>query len=199
MRLGIFGGTFDPPHLGHRILAGEALEQLQLERVLWLLTPEPPHKLRRDFAPLAARLEMLSAAIDGYGRFELSRVDVERSGPHYALDTMRLLAEMYPYDQLVYVIGGDSLRDLPTWYKPRQLVDACHQIGVMRRPGSNIDLEVIESAIPGIHEKLQFVEAPLIEISSTQIRQRVKAGRTFKYFVPEGVYQIIAEQGLYQA
>jgi nicotinate-nucleotide adenylyltransferase len=198
MRLGIFGGTFDPPHLGHLILAGEALDQLHLDRVLWVLTPEPPHKLQRYFAPLPARLDMMVAAIDAESNFELNRVDIERPGPHYALDTMHLLAEQHPHDQMVYLIGGDSLSDLPTWHRPHEFIKTCQSIGVMRRPGFSVNLDAIEQAIPGIGAKIQFVEAPLIEISSSEIRRRVRAGRTYKYFVRARVYDLINQRRLYR-
>ena len=105
-RLGIFGGTFDPPHLGHLILAAEALDQLQLERVLWVLTPEPPHKQGQDRQSLDDRLEMLHIAISEYPEFLLSRVDIDRPSPLYAVDTVRLLAGQYPGSELIYLIGG---------------------------------------------------------------------------------------------
>ena len=118
MRIGIFGGTFDPPHLGHLILADEAHAQLELDRLLWVLTPDPPHKLHQSITPLVDRLDMLRATIAGNNAFELSMVDIERAGPHYAVDTLLILGRSYPGDALIYVMGGDSLRDLPTWYRP---------------------------------------------------------------------------------
>ncbi len=135
LRLGIFGGTFDPPHIAHLILAAEAVDQMALDKVLWVLTPFPPHKTDKEITPCAQRLELLQAAIAGDSRFELSRVEIDRQPPHFALDTVTLLHQAYPGSRLVYLMGGDSLADLPVWYKPQQFVAACDEIGVMQRPG----------------------------------------------------------------
>lgn len=116
MRLGIFGGTFDPPHIGHLILAAEALAQLELDRVLWVLTPNPPHKTRRSLTPVALRYELLRAAFEADPAFVISWVDLDRPPPHYAVDTMRLLRQDHPRDRLVYLMGSDSLDDLPLWH-----------------------------------------------------------------------------------
>lgn len=198
MRIGIFGGTFDPPHLGHLILAEEARDQLGLERLLWVLTPNPPHKRGQPVSPVSPRLELVQAAIGDNPAFELSRVDLDRPGPHYAVDTVLLLQKQFPGADLVYLIGGDSLHDLPTWHCPRELAAACAALGVMRRPGDRIDLARVEEAIPGISAKLEWIDAPLLEISSHEIRQRVAEGRPFRYYLPEKVYQLIVERGLYQ-
>ena len=107
MRLGVFGGTFDPPHIGHLILAAEALDQLQLDKVLWLLTPFPPHKISQSITPLLQRLQMLQAALVDEPRFELSRLDIDRPPLHYAVDTLALLRQNVPSAQLVYLMGED--------------------------------------------------------------------------------------------
>jgi len=196
-RLGIFGGTFDPPHLGHLILAAEALDQLKLDRVLWVLTPEPPHKQGQNRQTLEDRLEMLHIAISEFPSFQLSRVDIDRSPPHYAVDTVHLLAEQYPQSELIYLIGGDSLRDLPKWHKPLELVAACNSLGVMQRPDAHLDLARLEASLPGITRKISNIDAPLLEISSSEIRQRIAAGRPFLHYLPVGVYFLIREQRLY--
>ena len=159
-RLGIFGGTFDPPHLGHLILAAEALDQLNLDRVLWVLTPEPPHKHGQNRQSLDDRLGMLHVAISEFPSFQLSRVDIDRSPPHYAVDTVRLLAQQYPLSELIYLIGGDSLRDLPRWHKPLELVAACKSLGVMRRPEAHFDLARLEESLPGVTRKILNIDAP---------------------------------------
>lgn len=197
MALGIFGGTFDPPHLGHLILAAEAQSQLGLERVLWVLTAGPPHKSGQVLTPLGHRLDMLLAATEDNPRFEISRVDIDRPIPHYAVETVRLLAQAYPAEALVYLMGGDSLHDLPTWYEPVEFVQACDSIGVMARPGEQADLESLERFIPGISHKICFVEAPLLEIASSDIRERVARGRPFRYYLSPAVYQIILDRKLY--
>lgn len=196
--LGIFGGTFDPPHLGHLILAAEARQQLSLTSLLWVLTPDPPHKQAAPIIPLAHRLAMLQLAISGDADFELSRVEMDRPGPHYALDTLNLLAEQNPGAEMVYLMGGDSLRDLPTWHRPADLLSACRYLGVMRRPGDSIDLPALEAILPGITSKVRFVEAPLLEIASHEIRQRVAEGRPFRYYLLPSVYEYILEHNLYR-
>ncbi len=199
MRIGIFGGTFDPPHVGHLILAAEARDQLKLDRVLWVVTPDPPHKLNRSITPLAARLELVQAALDGDPEFVISRVEIDRPGPHYSADTVKILARENPGAELFYLMGGDSLHDLPPWMRPRELVDCLTGIGVMRRPQDFVDLPWLERALPGIIGKVHFVDAPLLEISSTSIRERVAAGRHYRYFLPPAVYQLIKDQGLYKS
>jgi len=197
-RLGIFGGTFDPPHLGHLILAAEAQSQLCLEQVLWILTPDPPHKEGQLLTALEHRLDMLAAAISDNPSFQISRVDIDRPAPHYAVDTVRQLAKVYPRDELIYLMGGDSLHDLPTWHKPRLFVSACNGIGVMRRPGDGVDLENLKKALPGVSEKVWFIDAPLLEISSSQLRLKASLGKPVRYYLPAPVFQIIQERKLYQ-
>ncbi|HVN54734.1 MAG TPA: nicotinate-nucleotide adenylyltransferase [Anaerolineaceae bacterium] len=197
LRIGIFGGTFDPPHLGHLILAEEARDQLRLERLLWVLTPDPPHKQGQAVSAVSPRLELVQAAIGDNPAFELSRVDLDRPGPHYALDTVLRLQKQFPGADLVYLIGGDSLHDLPTWHCPRELLAACAALGVMRRPEDRINLGRLEREIPGISAKLEWIDAPLLEISSHEIRRRVAEGRPFRYYLPEKVYHLILAGGLY--
>ncbi len=198
MRIGIFGGTFDPPHLGHLILAAEARYQLDLARLLWTLTAHPPHKQDRTITPLQHRLDMVNAALADEPAFELSRVEIDRPGPHYALDTVRLLQAQYPQAELFYLMGGDSLQSLPTWHRPQEFLDACHILGVMRRPGDTIGLTALESVLPGIGEKVQFVDTPLLEIASHQIRRRIAQRRPFRHYLPPSVHQIIHQRSLYQ-
>jgi len=197
-RLGIFGGTFDPPHLGHLILAAEAVAQLCLEQVLWVLTPDPPHKEGQLLTELDYRLDMVEAAISDNSSFQISRVDIDRPAPHYALDTVRLLAKIHPRDELIYLMGGDSLHDLPAWHLPKLFVKVCDGIGVMRRPGDEVDMESLEILLPGILKKICFIDTPLIEISSSDIRLRVTQGKSIRYYLPAPVYQIIQQKRLYQ-
>jgi nicotinate-nucleotide adenylyltransferase len=198
VRLGLFGGTFDPPHLGHLILAAEALDQLQLDRLLWVLTPDPPHKHNRVIGPLEQRLELVQAAIDPNPAFELSSVDIDRSPPHYAVDTVNLLAAQFPGCQLFYLMGGDSLHDLPDWYHPQAFLDGCTGIGVMRRPDDQIDLDKLELILTGIKQKTHLINSPLLEISSKQIRERIRLGHAYRYYLSDKVYQLIRQKGYYQ-
>ena len=122
-KIGIFGGTFDPPHLGHLILAAEATAQLGLDRLLWVLTPDPPHKRHLQLTPIEIRLALVELALKNDANFELCRVDLEREGPHYTLDTIKLIHQSNPDAAIYYLIGGDSLHDFPDWYKPADLLD----------------------------------------------------------------------------
>jgi len=196
--LGIFGGTFDPPHLAHLILAAEAQAQLGLEKVLWVLTPNPPHKQGVQISSLEVRLEMMRSALDDDPFFALSRVDIDRPPPHYAVDTLHELAIQHPEAALIYLMGGDSLRDLPTWHRPQAFVASCDGIAVLLRPGPSPDLVRLEQDLPGLQSKVEFIRAPMMEISSSLIRQRVKAGRPVRYFLPPSVYKIVEAERLYR-
>jgi len=197
-QIGLFGGTFDPPHLGHLILASEARFQLGLNRLLWILTPEPPHKQNQIITPVEHRLAMVNLAIEGDSFFELSHVELDRPGPHYTLDTVEIIAKQYPEADITPIIGGDSLQDLPTWHRPKEILYACHWVGVMRRPGEETNLEQLERELPGISSKVHYVDAPLLEIASREIRSRIATGEPFRYYLPPPVYEYINEHHLYQ-
>lgn len=199
MRIGIFGGTFDPPHLGHLILAAEARSQLNLDRLLFVLTPLPPHKGDHQIATLDDRLAMVSAAIQDDPGFELSRIEVDRPGPHYSADTVRQVRGLYPNATLAFLMGGDSLRTLHTWKRAQDFVDACDVLGVMRRPYQRVSLDSLEKKLPGSREKVQFIDAPLLEISSRQIRRRIAEGRPYRYYLSPPVLDVIESRGLYRA
>ncbi|RPH56681.1 MAG: nicotinate (nicotinamide) nucleotide adenylyltransferase [Chloroflexi bacterium] len=196
--IGIYGGTFDPPHLGHLILAAESLQQLQLNRLLWVLTPKPPHKPGRPITPLPHRLEMLRRAIADTPGFELSTIEMDRPGPHYTAQTLEILRGQFPAADLAFLVGGDSLRDLPRWYRPQDILAACRFIGVMRRPGDSIELDTLDSILPGLGGKIRFVDAPRLEISSSTIRQRIASGGHFRYYLPASVYDYIQQNHLYR-
>jgi nicotinate-nucleotide adenylyltransferase len=198
MRLGIFGGTFDPPHIGHLILASEAQAQLELDRVLWVLTPQPPHKLDQAVSPIGIRFDLLQAALIGDPGFEISQVDIDRSPPHYAVETVRLLHKRFPKDRLVYLMGGDSLDDLTTWHSPQEFVMECDEIGVMVRPGRRVDLDELEQQLPGVRERVRFLKAPKLEISSSQLRQKIFDGGAYRYYLPPAVLELIEQRSLYR-
>jgi nicotinate-nucleotide adenylyltransferase len=198
MKLGIFGGTFDPPHLGHLILAAAAQEQLGLNQVLWVLTPFPPHKKNLSISPLNDRLSMVLLAISGNRYFKLSSVDIDRQPPHYAVDTVNILRQEHNQDMFYYLMGADSLNDLPTWHAPVRFVEACDGLGIIRRTGDPVDTSNLETQIPGLSTKLHFLDTPVIEISGSDIRLRVMARRQFRYLVPEKVYRYILNYKLYQ-
>ncbi len=197
-RLGIFGGTFDPPHLGHLILAAEALDQLCLDRVLWVVTPDPPHKQGEAHTPAHLRAALVYAAIADNPAFVLSTVEMERPGPHYTVDTLRLLRRRYPQHTLVFLMGADSLLGLPAWREPQEILRLVDEVGVMRRPGDTVDLSAVERRLPGISDKVRVMRAPLLEISSREIRRRVAEERPYRYYLPLPVYLLVQEWGLYR-
>ena len=195
-RLGLFGGSFDPPHLGHLILASEAHFQRALDCVLWIVTLQPPHK-SRTHSQVEDRVAMVEAAIAGDTAFRLSRIEIDRPGPHFTLETLELLRASNPDDQLVYLMGGDSFSMLSTWQRSQAVIAACDEISVMRRPGDSIDLSGLENEIPGLVSKATFIDAPLLEISSRELRRRIAAGEPVKYFLPPAVLQVIQAKKLY--
>jgi nicotinate-nucleotide adenylyltransferase len=197
-RLGIYGGTFDPPHLGHLILAETAADTLRLDRVLFVPAGSPPHKAASSVRSSAEhRLAMVRLAIKDNPRFALSRVDLDRPGPHYTVDMLRLLGAAHPDAQLFFLIGADSLVDLPIWSRPRELVEiAC--LGVMRRPGVKPDLQALENELPGLRRRVVWIDAPAIDIAASDLARRIAAGRSVRYQIPDDVCLYIEEHGLYR-
>jgi nicotinate-nucleotide adenylyltransferase len=141
---------------------------------------------------------MVKLAIEDNSAFELSELELNRPGPHYTSDTIKLLAEQNPQAEIVPIIGGDSLNDLPTWHEPKEIIYAAHWVGVMRRPGEETNLQALEQELPGISSKIHYVEAPLLEIASSEIRSRIAKGKPFRYYLPELVYEYIEKHHLYQ-
>jgi nicotinate-nucleotide adenylyltransferase len=198
MRIGIFGGTFDPPHFGHLILAEDASQQLGLDQVLWVLTPFPPHKTSQKISPVQDRMTMVLLAISGNTKFRLSRADIDREPPHYAADTVAILREKSPKDEFIYLMGTDSLNDLLSWHEPKSFVALCHGIGVMMRQEHALDTTKLELEISGLDDKLRFIYTPVIDISGSDIRNRVIKGESFRYHVPDKVHHYILNHKLYQ-
>lgn len=196
-RLGVLGGTFDPPHLGHLLLAENALGALRLDMVLFVPAAAPPHKHGKGLTDTAHRLRMVELAIADNPRFGLSRVDVNRPGPHYSVDMLSLVLADYPGASLFFLMGSDSLRDFARWHDPAGIL-ACANLGVMMRPGAVVDLAPLRVALPGIQDRLAFVDSPAIGISSTTIRQRMRTGQSIRYYVPAAVADYIAQHGLYE-
>jgi nicotinate-nucleotide adenylyltransferase len=195
-RLGILGGTFDPPHNGHRTLAYESLRQLRLDGVLWLLTPDPPHKDRPDITSYPLRREMLRAAIAGNPAYSLCEVESERPGPHYMVDTVAILQKRNPDAEFTLLLGEDSLRDLPLWQRPRDVLALC-PLAVLRRPDRKADLAALELPLPGIGARTTFLDAAPVDISSTEIRERIRRGETVAGMLPAAVENIIRRESLY--
>jgi nicotinate-nucleotide adenylyltransferase len=163
-----------------------------------VLTANPPHKHGQVISGVPDRLDMVLAAIAGQPAYELSRVEIDRPGPHWAADTVVLLAQQYPGAELVYLMGGDSLHDLPRWVRPHEFLARC-SLGVLRRPGDAIDLVALERALPGLTAKVEFVQAPPLAIASHEIRRLARARQLLAGLVPEAVARIILARRLYSA
>lgn len=197
-QIAILGGTFDPPHFGHLILAEQACDQLHVERVLWVPAAHPPHKQGEHYTGVDHRLEMLRLALVDNPCFAISLIDVNRPAPHYSVDMLSFLRHEYAGTELLFLMGGDSLRDLSTWREPARLLKLAHLV-VMRRPGDNLNLIASEEIIPGIKDRVTLLDTPLIEISAHDIRQRVQGGRSIRYLVPEPVRAYIVRSNLYHS
>lgn len=197
-RRGIFGGTFDPPHIGHLVLAEAARSELGLSEVVFLPAAQPPHKLNKVISPTMHRVEMVKRAIASNGRFALSTLDADRAGPSYTVDSMRLLRETWGETvEIVFIMGLDSLVDLPGWYQAPELLKLVN-FAVVARPGYHADMASLERQLPGVVDRVTFVPAPLIGISSTAIRQRVQESDSIRYLLPPSVERYIYEEQLYQ-
>ncbi len=198
MRLGIFGGTFDPIHLGHLILAEEAWFQLGLDQVLLAPAADPPHKRGQGKSPAAQRVHMVELAVAENPHLALCRVDVDRPGPHYTLDTVRLLRAQYGATaELFFLMGLDSLADLPAWHKPQELLQACTLVA-FSRPDVEFDWAALEAALPGVRGQVILLPMPLLEISGRDLRQRARTGRPLRYQVLPQIEQYIRAQALYR-
>jgi nicotinate-nucleotide adenylyltransferase len=195
MRLGLFGGTFDPIHVGHLILAEACREACDLERVWFVVTAMPPHK-RGDRTPVADRLEMARIATAGNSTFEVSEIEADEDGPHYSYATLEALTARRPNDDLYFIIGADSLADLPQWRNPRRIAELA-TIVVVNRPGIDPEVAQTPPSLGPRAKPLRFVTIPPIGISSTDLRRRLTEGRSIRYQVPRGVEVFIRENGLY--
>jgi len=194
--VGLLGGTFNPPHLGHLVCAQEALSGLRLDRVLLVPVREPPHKAVEVEPGLEHRVAMCAAAVSGEPRFGVSRVDADRPGPSYTADTLRALGGD---DELWFIVGGDMALSLPAWREP-SVVLSLARLGVAGREGVRREdvRERLAAALPGAEERVDFFEMPRIDISSSLIRRRVRAGLPIRYLVPDAVAAYIEGEGLYR-
>jgi nicotinate-nucleotide adenylyltransferase len=199
MKVGILGGTFDPIHLGHLLMAESARETLDLRQVLFVPAGDPPHKQELPITPACHRQAMVELALAHNPYFQLCSVDLDRSGPHYSTETVQLIQKRHdlPPELCYFIIGSDSLQDLPTWHRPTELIKICH-LAVARRPGASPDLTSLEASLPGLNDQLTWVEMPLVGISASDIRARVRAGQSIRYHVPDEVRKYIQEHQLYR-
>ena len=196
MRLGVFGGTFDPPHVGHLIVAQDAAVALDLDRVLFVPAGVPPHKRNRVLSPADARLAMTRAATAGNGRFDVDGVEVERGeGPSYTVDTLRALVGRHPGAELWLLLGRDQWDEFATWREPDEVLRLA-SVGVLSRAGDGSGPG--PGLGPGTHERVRFVDVTRIDVSSTEIRRRVGVGESVRYLVPDAVIEIIFRESLYR-
>lgn len=196
-RLGILGGTFDPPHIGHLWLAEAARQQLKLDKVLFLPAGQPPHKQDDMVSPARHRLEMTRLAVSGNERFAVGDLDVMRPPPHYTLTLLELLHQRFPDTLFWLLIGSDSLRDLPTWHQPGNILKLA-RFGILPRSSVSVDWVSLTQILPRVESAVDFIKAPTIELSSTEMRQWLKSGGSLRYLIPQAVLEYIAVHGLYQ-
>jgi nicotinate-nucleotide adenylyltransferase len=198
MRVGVLGGTFDPIHIGHLVSAEEAWGELELERVVFVPAGLPPHKLDHVVSPVEHRLAMVELAIVSNPHFAVSRVDIDRFGPCYTVDTIELLRDEWgPGAEIYFIMGSDSLLDILTWRNPRRLIRLC-RFAVVSRSGYQVDLNELDALLPGVASRVQMLNAPELAISSTDIQRRVREGLSIKYQVPEAVEAYIYRHKLYR-
>jgi nicotinate-nucleotide adenylyltransferase len=196
VRLGILGGTFNPPHLGHLICAQEAYLHLDLDCVMLIPARIPPHKPIEDEPGAEHRLELCRRAISGDERLTVSDIELRREGPSYTVDTLELLNSQAPDTELVLIVGGDIAAGLPRWREPERVLSLA-SLAVAQREGT--DRGTIDEAlakVPG-GEHTAFFPMPMISISSSAIRERVRTGQPIRYLVPDAVAQYISDHGLY--
>lgn len=197
-RIGVFGGSFDPIHIGHLIIAEILQFELGLERVLFLPAGRPPHKPEQDLAADHHRIAMINRSIDACPAFELSTVDLDRPGSSYTSTTLELIHDSLGAGvELVFLMGQDSLRDFPDWREPNRIAQLA-RLGVALRPGVSVEVDRIADAVPEIAGRIDLVDVPLIGISSRDVRRRVRSGEPYRFQVPPRVFEYIVEHGLYE-
>ena len=196
MNVGILGGTFDPIHIGHLVIAEEARIKLGLSEVLFVPAGQPWLKLDRNITAAAHRVEMVRRAIAGNPHFKLCTLEIERPSPSYTVDTLTILQKQLGSGaSLFFILGRDTLAELPLWKEPQKVIRLCRLV-VPPRLGSR-DLKHLNAAIPGLLDKVIQLDMPVIGISSSEIRQRIAQGLSIRYLVPHGVERYITEQRIY--
>jgi len=198
MNIGVLGGTFDPIHMGHLIIAEEARARLNLTETLFVPAGQPWLKANNLILPAEHRVEMVRLAIAGEPYFKLSTMEIERAGPSYTVDTIaELRGQLGAGDKLFFILGWDNLIQLPQWHEPSRLVRMCRLVPVPRVGYPSPDFNSLEAAVPGLSQSLIMLDTPQIEISSSEIRDRVARGLSIHQLVPEPVERYIREHRLY--
>lgn len=189
MRIGVFGGSFDPPHVGHLLVAQDATEALELDLLLWVPARQSPFKQDREGTDPDLRAQMVETAVQGHPRFRVWRGELTRTGPSYTVDTLRALHEEYPEAELVLLMGWDQWCTFPRWRAHDEILRLA-TVGVLRRPGSGID-------DPGPKLPHRVVPVRRVDLSSTEIRDRARRGDSLRYLVPEAVRRLVTDHELY--
>lgn len=192
MKVGIFGGTFDPIHFGHLLLAEQARETASLHEIWFIPAGEPPHKQGKSITSAKERKKMVELAVEGNPQFKVHPIELMRTGPSYTIDTIKELKNHHPQDEFFLLVGADMVKDLPKWYKIKEIIQNVQVIG-LGRPGFD------QGELPGfIEERLMWIQdAVETNVSSSIIRKRLMLGRSVRYLVPDPVYKYIKEKGLY--
>ncbi len=198
-RIGILGGSFDPPQIGHLILAEYTCEALDIDHVLFVPVADHPVKRSELRLPVLHRLAMLERAICDNQNFSISRVDIDRAGPHYSADSIKMIRAQYPDAELYFVMGGDNLRDFPTWERSPEIYSCC-RLAVMKRADEEISADMHDDALPGLSDQVDIVDVPMLSVwlSSTYIVSRLRANRSIRYLVPDTVLEYINDNNLYR-
>ena len=199
-RIGVYGGTFDPIHIGHLVAAAEVQFRLALDEILFLPAGDPPHKQHNGMMPAVHRRRMVELAIQDNDRFRLSTIDLDRPGPHYTADALAILRETHPHDLIWFIMGEDTLLDVPNWANPERIVEFA-RLAVVTRPGWKVDitdLAMIDAAIPGIVRTCDFVPIPMLDIRSRDLRERLRTGMPWHYQLRGSVRAYIEEHDLYR-
>ncbi|MBM3969675.1 MAG: nicotinate-nucleotide adenylyltransferase [Planctomycetes bacterium] len=198
-RLGIYGGSFDPVHFGHLLLAETCREACELNRVLFLPCGQSPHKPHGAIATGQQRAEMLEFAIAGDPRFGVCRIELERGGPSYTVETLRQLREEQPDSELFFLMGADSLVDLPLWREPQAILQLATIVAVNRGYRPPPDWSSLESRLgPSVRDRVRLITMPAVDLSATEIRERARAERSLRFQVPRAVEEYIRQNGLYR-
>ena len=198
MRLGLLGGSFDPIHYGHLLLAEQCREQCALDEVWFVPTGNPPHKQASDLSPSADRVAMLELATAGIPAFKVDQVELEREGTTYTVDTLQLLYNRKPSCEMFFLIGADSLDDLPNWRSVDRITELATIVAVNRGDRPLSETEARKNCPDAVAKRVEFVTMPGVDISSTDIRRRVQEGKSIRFLVPQAVSVYIDEHGLYR-
>jgi nicotinate-nucleotide adenylyltransferase len=201
MRVGVFGGTFDPIHMGHLLLAEQCREQVRLDQVWFMVSAAPPHKREREVTSFDKRVEMVQLALAGNPSFQVNEMEKDRTGPSYTADTLAELHVQFPQTDFYWILGSDCLPDLPHWHEPVKMLSLA-KLAVVTRPGWPAwSAEEFRSALhlpPNFPLYMQVVAAPLLDFASRDLRRRVAEGRSIRYFVPPAVQAYIHDKKLYR-